>query len=207
MKRLPTLLSCLFLLTACQKDSAMPTAASSPQPRKLTNQKLTKKSAPPPKNSSPNTAISMPPPGHTSSNSAARPCRRTCRPCWTKCTTTPKPRSPPAASSPSVRSKSPACNPKPKTATPPPPSASPNTTAWPPDSPPKTNAWPTTGTPKPPAPAKRNKTAGKKRLPETQRSKVSAKPNFQVAFFRPHRTDALIPPSRYNSPFFPPRPP
>lgn len=32
MKRLPTLLSCLFLLTACQKDPAMPTAASSPQP-------------------------------------------------------------------------------------------------------------------------------------------------------------------------------
>ena len=31
MKRLPTLLSCLFLLTACQKDPAMPTAASSPQ--------------------------------------------------------------------------------------------------------------------------------------------------------------------------------
>ena len=33
----------------------------------------------------------MPPPGHTNSNSAVRPCRRTCRPCWTKCTTTPKP--------------------------------------------------------------------------------------------------------------------
>ena len=32
MKRLPTLLSCLFLLTACQKDPAMPTTASSPQP-------------------------------------------------------------------------------------------------------------------------------------------------------------------------------
>lgn len=32
MKRLPTLLSCLFLLTACQKDPAMPTDASSPQP-------------------------------------------------------------------------------------------------------------------------------------------------------------------------------
>ena len=31
MKRLPTLLSCLFLLTACQKDPAMPTAASSPR--------------------------------------------------------------------------------------------------------------------------------------------------------------------------------
>ena len=32
MKRLPALLSCLFLLTACQKDPAMPAAASSPQP-------------------------------------------------------------------------------------------------------------------------------------------------------------------------------
>ena len=30
MKRLPALLSCLFLLTACQKDPAMPAAASSP---------------------------------------------------------------------------------------------------------------------------------------------------------------------------------
>ena len=83
MKRLPALLSCLFLLTACQKDPAMPTAASSPQPlqtskpanhkpasRKLPSREPTKKSAPPPKNSSPNTAISMPPPGHTNSNSA-----------------------------------------------------------------------------------------------------------------------------------------
>ena len=41
MKRLPTLLSCLFLLTACQKDPAMPTAASSPQPLQTSEPQIT----------------------------------------------------------------------------------------------------------------------------------------------------------------------
>ena len=41
MKRLPNLLSCLFLLTACQKDPAMPTAASSPQPLQTSEPQIT----------------------------------------------------------------------------------------------------------------------------------------------------------------------
>ena len=192
MKRLPTLLSCLFLLTACQKDPAMPTAASSPQPLQTSEPQTSE-----PQITEPRTNEEI----RATAEKFLAQYRYLNAASWAyklqqhgvtlpphlqavldEMHYDPEAPSPPAASSPSVRSKSPACNPKPKTATPPPPSASPNTTAWPPDSPLKTNVWPPTGKPKPPAPAQRNKTTGKKRLPETQRSKVSAKLNFQVAF-------------------------
>ena len=172
MKRLPTLLSCLFLLTACQKDPAMPTDASSPQPLQTSEPQTSE-----PQITEPQTNEEI----RATAEKFLAQYRYLDAASWAytlqqrgvtlpphlqavldEMHYDPEAPSPPAASSPSVRSKSPACNPKPKTATPPPPSDSPNTTAWPPGSPPKTNAWPTTGTPKPPAPAKRNKTAGNK---------------------------------------------
>ncbi|OAM33093.1 hypothetical protein A7Q01_01255 [Eikenella sp. NML96-A-049] len=145
MKCLPALLSCLFLLTACQKDPAMPTTASSPQPTQ-TNEPQTSE----PQTTEPQTNEEI----HATAENLLAQYRYLDAASWAyqlqqrgvtlpphlqavldEMYYDPKAPSPLVASSSSIHSKSPACNPKPKTATLPPPSASPNTTASPPNAP------------------------------------------------------------------------